>query len=133
MFFFLSCSLIAQPNSVVFQIPIHTTKANVPTTCVEVTFTVSDSRDDIFSRICAYMDIPRDYKKLGWRLNSARRSDPPRRFLTSEDVDSAFKEASEARGSGRRKKRVVIEIINTVGRMMFVFFILLTTLSRNWP
>jgi hypothetical protein len=60
------------------------------------------------------MDIPRNYEKLGWRLNSARRSDPPRRFLTSEDVDSAFKEATEARGSGRKKKRVIIEIINTV-------------------
>ena len=42
------------------------------------------------------MDIPWNYEKLGWGLNSARRTDPPRRFLTSENVDSAFKEATEA-------------------------------------
>ena len=60
------------------------------------------------------MDVPRDYGKLGWRLNSAGRSDPPRHFLTNQDVDSAFKEAAEARNSGKKKKRVVIEIVNTV-------------------
>ncbi|KAH9977571.1 hypothetical protein BJV74DRAFT_953469 [Russula compacta] len=68
-----------------FQIPINTTKAGTPTTTVEVTFTDDNIHNDIFSRICAYMD----------------------------DVDSAFKEAAEARNSGKKKKRVVIEIVNT--------------------
>ncbi len=101
--------------AVPFQIPINTTKADTPTTTVEVTFTTDDIRDDIFSRICAYMDVPRDYGKLGWRLSSSQRSDPPRRFLTSQDIDSAFKEAAGVRNSGKKKKkRVVIEIVNTV-------------------
>jgi hypothetical protein len=59
------------------------------------------------------MNVPRGYEKLGWRLNSARRSDP-HRFLTSQDVDAAFQEAQWARDTGKQKKRVVIEIVNTV-------------------
>ncbi|KAH9965163.1 hypothetical protein BJV74DRAFT_745904, partial [Russula compacta] len=39
--------------------------------------------------------------------------DPPCRFLTNQEVDSAFKEAAEARNSGKKKKCVVIEIVNT--------------------
>ncbi|KAF8493760.1 hypothetical protein F5888DRAFT_1636507 [Russula emetica] len=96
-----------------FQIPINTTKANTPTTTVEVTFAANDIRDNIFSRICAYMDVPRGYGKLGWRLNSAQRSDPPRHFLTNQDIDSTFKEATGVRNLGKKKKCVVIEIVNT--------------------
>ncbi|KAG1861052.1 hypothetical protein C8R48DRAFT_673621 [Suillus tomentosus] len=73
-----------------------------------------DSRRDIFDSIKATMDVPELYEHLGWRLSTARRTDPPHRLLTAHDIDSAFKAVREEESSsGRKKKKVVIEILNT--------------------
>ena len=100
--------------AVSFQIVINTTKANTSTTTVEVIFTIDDIRNDIFSRICTYMNVPWDYEKLEWRLNSSQCSDPSCHFLTSQDIDSTFKKAAGVWNLGNKKKHVVIEIVNTV-------------------
>jgi hypothetical protein len=61
------------------------------------------------------MDVPELYEHLGWRLSTACRMDPPHRLLTAHDIDSTFKAVREEESSsGRRKKRAVIEILNTV-------------------
>lgn len=60
------------------------------------------------------MDVPKLYQHLGWRLSTARRMDPPHRLLTSLDIDSAFKAARAEQSSGTKKKRVAIEVVNTV-------------------
>jgi hypothetical protein len=60
------------------------------------------------------MDVPKKFQHLGWRLSTARRMDPPHRLLTSLDIDSAFKAARVEQSSGRNKKVVAIEVINTV-------------------
>jgi hypothetical protein len=96
------------------------TKANVTTTCIEVSFAANALRNDIFSRVCAYMEVPRDYNKLGWRLSTARRSDPPHCLITSEDVDAAFMAAKNAQGAGRKKQKVIIEVLNMVSQELLV-------------
>ncbi|KAG2744553.1 hypothetical protein P692DRAFT_20877983 [Suillus brevipes Sb2] len=59
------------------------------------------------------MDVPKVYQHLGWRLSTARRIDPPHRLSTSLDIDSAFKAARAEQSSGV-KKRVAVEVVNTV-------------------
>ncbi|KAG1901201.1 uncharacterized protein F5891DRAFT_979738 [Suillus fuscotomentosus] len=75
------------------------------TTYVDRLFSESDFRVDIFDTM---------YQHLGWRLSTARRSDPPHRLLTPDDIDSAFKAARAEQSSGRGKKKVVIDILNMV-------------------
>jgi hypothetical protein len=65
----------------------------------------------MFSRICAYMEVPCDYDKLSWRLSTSPRSDAPSRLFTSQDVDNAFLAAKEAQDM---KKGVFVEVVNTV-------------------
>jgi hypothetical protein len=60
------------------------------------------------------MDVPDKYEHLGWRLSTARRTDPPHRLLTVHDIDSAFRDARAAQTSGRQCKKIAIVIINTV-------------------
>lgn len=64
------------------------------------------------------MDVSKTYQHLGWRLSTARRIDPPHRLLTTHDIDSAFKAARTEQGSGRKTKKVAIEIVNTVSVLM---------------
>ncbi|KAG1903375.1 uncharacterized protein F5891DRAFT_1185517 [Suillus fuscotomentosus] len=59
------------------------------------------------------MDVPDKYEHLGWRLSTARRTDPPHRLLTVYDIDSAFRDARAAQTSGRQCKKIAIVIINT--------------------
>lgn len=102
-----------------FRIPLHTMDINQSVTCVDQSYSESDCRLDIFDRIKAMMDVPTTYEHLAWRLSVARRKDPPHRLLTSYDIDDAFKAVRTEQGSGRRKKRVVLEIINTVCVVIF--------------
>lgn len=88
--------------------------STISVTCVDHLHSESDCRLDIFDRIKATMDVPTTYERLAWRLSVSRRKDPPHRLLTSHDIDSAFKAARTEQSSGRGRKGVVIEIINTV-------------------
>ncbi|KAG1724456.1 uncharacterized protein EDB91DRAFT_1087466 [Suillus paluster] len=74
----------------------------------------SDSHIDILNSIKATMDVSKTYQHLGWRLSTARHMDSPHRLLTTHDIDSAFKAARTEQGSGRKIKKVAIEIVNTV-------------------
>jgi hypothetical protein len=87
------------------------------TTYVDRLHTKSDCRQDIFDSIKATMGIPDLYEHLGWRLSTARHTDPPHRLLTMHDIDSAFK-AARAGSSGRQSKKIAIEIINMVSVLM---------------
>ncbi|KAG2084603.1 SNF2 family N-terminal domain-containing protein [Suillus discolor] len=101
-------------EKVKFRISLHTMDSNQSVTCVDQSYSESDCRLDIFDRIKATMDVPTTYEHLAWRLSVARHKDPPHRLLTSHDIDDAFKVVRTEQGSGRRKKKVVIEIINTM-------------------
>ncbi|KAG1770347.1 hypothetical protein EV702DRAFT_1202395 [Suillus placidus] len=59
------------------------------------------------------MDVPKTYEHMGWRLSAARRMDLVHRLLTTQDLESAFKAVRTEQNSGRKKKKVVIEIANT--------------------
>lgn len=100
-----------------FRVPLHTMDESRSTTYVEKLHSESDSRLDIFDSIKATMDVPDLYGYLAWRLSTARRTDPPHRLLSVHDIDSAFR-AARAESSGRRHKKVAIEIINTVCDLM---------------
>ncbi|KAG1878468.1 hypothetical protein C8R48DRAFT_668563 [Suillus tomentosus] len=97
-----------------FRVPLNTTDKNKYTTYVDYFYTESDHPLDMLDSMKATMNIPKTYKHLGWRLSTARRSDPPHRLLTSQDVASAFKAVRAEQASGRKKKKVVIEIVNTI-------------------
>jgi hypothetical protein len=97
-----------------FRVPLNTTDKNKYTTYVDYFYTESDHPLDMLDSMKATMNIPKTYEHLGWRLSTARRSDPPHRLLTSQDVASAFKAVRAEQASGRKKKKVVIEIVNTV-------------------
>ncbi|KAG1730493.1 hypothetical protein EDD22DRAFT_1014662 [Suillus occidentalis] len=99
-------------DKIEFRIPLHTMDESRSTTYVEKLHSESDCRRDIFDSIKAIMDVPGLYGYLGWRLSTARRTDPPHQLLTVHDIDSAFR-AARAESSGRRHKKVAIEIINT--------------------
>ncbi|KAG1797365.1 uncharacterized protein HD556DRAFT_1440922 [Suillus plorans] len=108
-----------QPESqelekVKFRIPLHTMDSNLSVTCVDHLHSESDCRLDIFDRIKATMDVPSTYEHLAWRLSVSRRKDPPHRLLTSYDIDSAFKAVRAEFREGKGRKRVMIEIINTM-------------------
>ena len=96
-----------------FKVPLHTTDINQSTTYVGQFYSESDCPLDIFDAIRATMDVPKVYQHLGWRLSTARHIDPPHRLLTSLDIDSAFKAARAEQSSGV-KKRVAVEVVNTV-------------------
>ncbi|KAG1868168.1 hypothetical protein C8R48DRAFT_771865 [Suillus tomentosus] len=101
-------------EKVEFRVPLHTLDRFQSITYVDKLHSESDSRRDIFDSIKATMDVPELYKHLGWRLSTARRTDPPHRLLTTHDIDSAFKAVREEESNfGRRKKKAVIEIVNT--------------------
>lgn len=88
--------------------------SNKCTTYVGHLYSESDNRMDMFDSMRATMDVPKTYKHMGWRLSTARRTDPVHRLLTTQDLNSAFKAARTEQNSGRKKKKVVIEIVNTV-------------------
>ncbi|KAG1908914.1 uncharacterized protein F5891DRAFT_974199 [Suillus fuscotomentosus] len=75
-----------------------------------------DVNDEGANRMNAYQDTKLDknkYEHLGWRLSTARRTDPPHWLLTVYDIDSAFRDARAAQTSGRQCKKITIVIINT--------------------
>ncbi|KAG1895866.1 uncharacterized protein F5891DRAFT_1193680 [Suillus fuscotomentosus] len=104
---------LAGLKKIEFRVLLHTTDSSRCTTYVDRLFSESDFRVDIFDAVSATMDVPKMYQHLGWRLSTARRSDPPHRLLTPDDIDSAFKAARAEQSSGRGKKKVVIDILNT--------------------
>ncbi|KAG1875952.1 hypothetical protein C8R48DRAFT_768801 [Suillus tomentosus] len=101
-------------DKIEFRVPLHTMDRIQSTTYVSKLHSESDPRLDILDSIKAIMDVPNLYEHLGWRVSTARRTDPPHRLLTVHDIDSAFR-AARAESSGRRlgHKKVAIEIINT--------------------
>ncbi|KAG1727052.1 hypothetical protein EDD22DRAFT_931284 [Suillus occidentalis] len=103
----------AQLEKIEFRVPLHTLDRSQSTTYVDRSHSESDCRVDILDSIKATMDVSKTYQHLGWRLSTARRIDPPHRLLTTHDIDSAFKAARTEQGSGRKIKKVAIEIVNT--------------------
>lgn len=101
-------------EKVEFRIPLNTTDKTQTTTYVDHFYIESDHPHDMFDSMRAAMHLPKTYEHLGWRLSTARRTDPPHRLLTSQDINSAFKAARIEQLSGRQKKNVAIEILNTM-------------------
>ncbi|KAG1729745.1 hypothetical protein EDD22DRAFT_960808 [Suillus occidentalis] len=101
-------------EKVEFRVPLDTTDKNKPTTYVDHFYTESDHPLDILDSMRAAMNLPKAYEHLGWRLSTARRADPPHRLLTSQDIASAFKTVRAEQTSGRNKKKIAIEIVNTI-------------------
>ncbi|KAG1888035.1 uncharacterized protein F5891DRAFT_1199323 [Suillus fuscotomentosus] len=96
-----------------FRIPLNSMETNKCTTYVGRSYSESDlSPLDMLDSMRATMDVPKTYENLGWRLSTARRMDPPHRLLNSQDISSTFRAAREQM-SGRKKKNVAIEIVNT--------------------
>jgi hypothetical protein len=95
---------------------------NKSTTYVDHFYTESDHPLDILDSTRATMNLPKTYEHLGWRLSTARRTDPPHRLLTSQDIASAFKAVRTEQISGRKKKKVVIEIVNTVSVLLIAIW-----------
>ncbi|KAG1740104.1 uncharacterized protein EDB91DRAFT_1082088 [Suillus paluster] len=103
----------AQLEKIEFRVPLHTLDRKQSTTYVDRSHSKSDSHIDILDSIKATMDVSKTYQHLGWCLSTTRCMDPPHRLLTTHDIDSAFKAAKTEQGSGRKIKKVAIEIVNT--------------------
>ncbi|KAG1848136.1 hypothetical protein C8R48DRAFT_778935 [Suillus tomentosus] len=100
-------------KKVEFRIPLNSMETDKCTTYVGRLYSESDlSAQDLLDSTRATMDVPKTYENLGWRLSTARRTDPPHRLLNSQDISNAFRAAREQM-SGRKKKNVAIEIVNT--------------------
>ncbi|KAG1717455.1 hypothetical protein EDD22DRAFT_964735 [Suillus occidentalis] len=100
-------------DKVEFRIPLNTTDRNISMTYMDCFFSESDHPTDILDSTKAVMNVPKSYEHLGWRLSTARHTDPPHRLLTSQDLDSAFKAARTEPMSARKRKKLAIEIVNT--------------------
>ena len=85
-----------------------------------VSFEADIDRNDFLGRVCAYMDLTRATAQLGYKRNFERRSDPPHRLITVEDVDEAFERALKLSASKRRKKDVILEVVNLVSWVCLV-------------
>jgi hypothetical protein len=97
-----------------FRIPLNSMETNITTTYVGRLYSESDlSALDMLDSMRATMDVPKTYENLGWRLSTARRTDPPHRLLNSQDIGGAFRAAREQM-SRSKKKNIAIEIVNTV-------------------
>lgn len=85
---------------------------------VTIYFSEDDYPPDIFERTSTTMGLPPTYNKLAWILTTARKSDSPMRFLTSDDIRAIFpavREAQEIQAKGKGKKaKVAVEIRNLV-------------------
>ncbi|KAG1890547.1 uncharacterized protein F5891DRAFT_1198121 [Suillus fuscotomentosus] len=101
-------------EKVEFRIPLNTMDKDKSTTYVDNFYAESDHPLDILDSTRAAMNLSKKYEHLGWRLSTARCMDPPHRLLTSQDIASAFKAVRAEQVSGRKKKKVVIEIVNTM-------------------
>ncbi|KAG1896323.1 uncharacterized protein F5891DRAFT_1193123 [Suillus fuscotomentosus] len=100
-------------KKVEFRIPLNSMETDKCTTYVGRLYSESDlSAQDLLDSTRATMDVPKTYENLGWRLSTAHRTDPPHRLLNSQDISNAFRAAREQM-SGRKKKNVAIEIVNT--------------------
>ncbi|KAG1900225.1 uncharacterized protein F5891DRAFT_1188922 [Suillus fuscotomentosus] len=77
-------------DKIEFRVPLHTMDRSQSTTYVGKLHSESDGRQDIFDSIRAIMDVPELYEHLGCAFKAAR-----------------------ADSSGRRHKKVAIEILNT--------------------
>ncbi|KAG2335868.1 hypothetical protein BDR05DRAFT_1006381 [Suillus weaverae] len=102
-----------QLEKIEFRVPLHTTDRDKWTTYVGQSYSESDCCLDIFDAIKATMDVPKEFQHLGWHLSTAHCMDPPHWLLTSLDVDSTFKATRVEQSSGRNKKIVAIEVVNT--------------------
>jgi hypothetical protein len=60
------------------------------------------------------MDLPVDEAQLGYRWSIERRRDPAHQLLTAEDLAEAFQRAIELSNEKRRRKKIVMEIIDLV-------------------
>ncbi|KAF8214495.1 hypothetical protein K438DRAFT_2008803 [Mycena galopus ATCC 62051] len=68
--------------------------------------------DDFFSRVHARMNVDPTTAILGWKESLERRRDPHHRLSTAQDLSDAFKHLVALQKSLRRKKPVIMEIVN---------------------
>ncbi|KAJ7456408.1 hypothetical protein B0H11DRAFT_1739317 [Mycena galericulata] len=68
---------------------------------------------DFFSRIHARMNVDPATAILGWRESQERRKDAPHRLSNAEDLLDAFKRLTTLQNNSRRKKPVIMEIVNS--------------------
>ncbi|KAJ6607194.1 hypothetical protein B0H10DRAFT_1956454 [Mycena sp. CBHHK59/15] len=69
--------------------------------------------DDFFSRVHARMNVDPATAILGWRESQERRKDAPHRLSNAEDLLDAFKRLTALQNNSRRKKPVIMEIVNS--------------------
>jgi hypothetical protein len=100
--------------AVIVRVPLKTTTAGAATTCRDIPFDIQIIPNDFLDRISAYAGVECASNSLGWRFTTDRRTDPIHRLVTSEDVQDAFKMATERLSNKRIKKEVVIEIVDLV-------------------
>ncbi|KAJ7676418.1 hypothetical protein B0H17DRAFT_1139856 [Mycena rosella] len=67
---------------------------------------------DFFSRIHAQMNVDPTTAVLGWKESAERRRDPYHRLASAEDLNGAFKSLIKLQTSTRRKKDVIMEVVN---------------------
>ena len=98
------------------QVPIQPKTAGGSISTRIVSFEANIDRNDFLDRICAYMGLSRQDANLGYKWNFERRGDHPHRLVTVEDIDEAFERAVKLSSSKRRKKEVVMEVVDLVRR-----------------
>ncbi|KAJ6453081.1 hypothetical protein C8R45DRAFT_847233 [Mycena sanguinolenta] len=67
---------------------------------------------DFFSRVHAQMNVDPETAVLGWKESAERRRDPYHRLSTPDDLKDAFKQLLALQSSARRRKPVVMELVN---------------------
>ncbi|KAJ7165220.1 hypothetical protein C8R46DRAFT_900628 [Mycena filopes] len=68
---------------------------------------------DFFSRIHAQMNLDPTTAILGWKEAAEPRRDAPHKLSSSQDLADAFRRMIDLQKSTRRRKPVVMEIVNT--------------------
>ncbi|KAJ7127664.1 hypothetical protein C8R44DRAFT_616163 [Mycena epipterygia] len=103
------------PSLITVKVPVYGAvkkDKKAPTVTTTLVLPSDIPATDFFSRIHAQMNVDPTTAVLGWKESAERRKDPYHRLESAEDLDGAFKCLAKLQTSTRRKRDVIMEVVN---------------------
>lgn len=105
-----------------FAVPVITVEVPVygennqktPSLKTQIVFPINIPAADFFSRVYAKMNVDPTTAVLGWKESQDRRGDPYQSLTSSDDLANAFGRLVKIQNNTRRKKEVIMEVVNLV-------------------
>ncbi|KAJ7018948.1 hypothetical protein C8F04DRAFT_1324746 [Mycena alexandri] len=102
----------AVPNITV-EFPVYgENNQKTPSLKTQIVFPIDIPATDFFSRVYAKMNVDPTTAVLGWKESQDRRGDPYQSLTSSDDLANAFGRLVKIQNNTRRKKEVIMEVVN---------------------